>query len=200
MIPEVRACSIPVPYHPALPHQPDISTERRGPGPRVGQEGGWWAGMRSPLTRNLSRNCVDPKIDSEPLEQIDGCWEFTAHRLGEIAQRKHPSTLDRSSCRASSNIFSTEATSGLPSGCTRKVNRTRKLEILERQEVRVGLEALLELLLIMGSDFVKHLGLALWLDDRSGSRHRPPEPFVRDRTHLPYGTDEREPLRGLVLG
>jgi len=31
MIPEVHACSIPVPYRPALPHQPDISTERRGP-------------------------------------------------------------------------------------------------------------------------------------------------------------------------
>jgi hypothetical protein len=45
----------------------------------------------------------------------------------------------------------------------------------------------------MGSDFVKHLGLALRLDDRSGSRHHPPEPFVRDRTHLPYETDEREP-------
>jgi hypothetical protein len=31
MIPEVRACSTPALHHPALPHQPDITRERRGP-------------------------------------------------------------------------------------------------------------------------------------------------------------------------
>src|SRR5215211_6087063 len=38
MIPEARACSIPAPDHPALPHQPDILRERRGPGGHAGPD------------------------------------------------------------------------------------------------------------------------------------------------------------------
>jgi hypothetical protein len=40
MIPEVRACSTPAPYHPALPHQPDIPRERRGPASGLAKGGG----------------------------------------------------------------------------------------------------------------------------------------------------------------
>jgi hypothetical protein len=43
MIPEARVCSIPAPDHPALPHQPDISRERRGPWVRSsGPVKDWW--------------------------------------------------------------------------------------------------------------------------------------------------------------
>ena len=89
--------------------------------PRVGQEGGWWAGMRSPHTRPLSRNCGRPQ-DRQRAARTDRRL-LGVHGTSPRRDRPGGNIRRRSIGRAAErppNIFSTEATSGLPSRCTRK--------------------------------------------------------------------------------
>src|SRR5215216_4313703 len=73
MIPEVRACPTPAPHHPALPHQPDITRERRGPG--------FWA-RAAPSFRSSSSSSPTPPPTSRTLapSMPTACRNWTIFR------------------------------------------------------------------------------------------------------------------------
>src|SRR5918992_4480961 len=94
MIPEVRACSTPALHHPALPHQPDITRERRGPGrsrapghslrcltgPRAGGR------INSPVA--VGAGAEERRVVAHPFLEHDGPLAI-AHRGGALDGREN---------------------------------------------------------------------------------------------------------------
>src|SRR5215211_6245288 len=97
MIPEVRACSTPAPHHPARPHQPDITRERRGPGVH-----GWQtppAVARNSIEQLIAgieesmaaRSHSYPLLDGFKGAYVAVTWPSTSSRFGyfKIRNRAH---------------------------------------------------------------------------------------------------------------
>jgi hypothetical protein len=123
MIPEVRACSIPAPHHPALPHQSDIPRERRGPasppeGPiEGGVEGPIKGGIKGPLKElipgGLGASGIDPEWSAgwpELADWIIGSCDATVTAVGAMSGPRpwpaHPGTASISDRATTPEAFS----------------------------------------------------------------------------------------------